>query len=201
MGQDGDARKTYSDTDSETTEPVRPTGGAEDYVARTLPTTATTATTATTNLRVHRNRRTERYDQRRREALARPGRVSGRGSYVAVVVVVAGVAFAAFALIDRRSLLWASATPAVLLVGGVGAFVKTYQVWRAEGTWPIWQGAGWFLFSLMLVSLSIPGHGRAAVTHQIAVTGLASGRQNEVGDQSFKRLVAVFGTTRRIADG
>lgn len=77
--------------------------------------------------------------------------------YVAAVVVVATVAFAASLAIDRYSLIWMSATPAVLLIGGVGAFVKTYRVWRAAGTWPIWQGAGWFLLSLMLLSLSIPG--------------------------------------------
>jgi hypothetical protein len=77
--------------------------------------------------------------------------------YVAGVLVVAAVAFAASMAIDRYSLVWTSATPAVLLVGGIGAFVKTYRVWRTAGTWPIWQGAGWFLLSVMLLSLSIPG--------------------------------------------
>lgn len=41
----------------------------------------------------------------------------------------------------------------VLFVGGVWAFVRTYQVWRARGGWWIWQGAGWFLLVLMLVVL------------------------------------------------
>ena len=41
--------------------------------------------------------------------------------------------------------------------GGVGAFVKTYRVWKEEGAWPAWQGAGWFLLTFMLVCLSIPG--------------------------------------------
>jgi hypothetical protein len=40
---------------------------------------------------------------------------------------------------------------AVLLAGGVAAFVRTYQVWKARGGWWIWQGAGWFLLVLMLV--------------------------------------------------
>ncbi len=45
--------------------------------------------------------------------------------------------------------------PAVLFVGGVWAFVRTYQVWRARGGWWIWQGAGWFLLVLMLVVLTM----------------------------------------------
>jgi hypothetical protein len=46
--------------------------------------------------------------------------------------------------------------PAVVLaVGGVGAFIRTYQVWRAHGGWWIWQGAGWFLLLLMLVVLGM----------------------------------------------
>jgi xanthine/uracil permease len=74
--------------------------------------------------------------------------------YVVAVVVVAGLAFAA-------TLLWHSRiagvlVPAILFVGGVGALVQTYRVWRAEGTWPIWQGAGWFLLALMLFCLGVP---------------------------------------------
>lgn len=41
----------------------------------------------------------------------------------------------------------------VLFIGGVSAFVRTYQVWRARGGWWIWQGAGWFLLVLMLLVL------------------------------------------------
>ncbi|MBB3038779.1 hypothetical protein [Hoyosella altamirensis] len=37
---------------------------------------------------------------------------------------------------------------AILLLGGIGAFVQTYRVWRRGGTWPLWQGAGWFLLVL-----------------------------------------------------
>jgi hypothetical protein len=28
-------------------------------------------------------------------------------------------------------------------------------VWRAEGTWWGWQGAGWFLMTLMLLTLTM----------------------------------------------
>jgi hypothetical protein len=43
----------------------------------------------------------------------------------------------------------------VLFIGGVWAFVRTYQAWRARGGWWIWQGAGWFLLVLMLVVLTM----------------------------------------------
>jgi hypothetical protein len=51
--------------------------------------------------------------------------------------------------LQRNTLAVGSA--AVLLVGGIWAFVRTYQVWRAQGRWLVWQGAGWFLLVLMLV--------------------------------------------------
>jgi NADH:ubiquinone oxidoreductase subunit H len=72
------------------------------------------------------------------------------------VIAVAGVAFAVFAVVDKGSVLLASTVPAILFLGGVGALVRAYRVWRAGGTWVIWQGAGWFLLTLMLVCLSIP---------------------------------------------
>jgi hypothetical protein len=78
-------------------------------------------------------------------------------TYTVWVIVVAAIAFAAYVLIGDRNIVVASTVPAILLVGGIGAFVKTYRVWRDRGTWPIWQGAGWFLLSLMLVTLSVPG--------------------------------------------
>ncbi|MCV7016852.1 hypothetical protein ACRDU6_04015 [Mycolicibacterium sp. ELW1] len=75
-------------------------------------------------------------------------------TYVVAVVVVAGVAFAA-------AMLWHSRVagvlvPVILFTGGVGALIQTYRVWRAEGTWPIWQGAGWFLLALFLFCLGVP---------------------------------------------
>ena len=46
--------------------------------------------------------------------------------------------------------------PAVtLVIGGVWAFLRTYEVWRARGGWWIWQGAGWFLLMLMLLVLGM----------------------------------------------
>jgi len=41
--------------------------------------------------------------------------------------------------------------PAIFAGGGLRAFLGTYRVWRARGTWWGWQGAGWFLMTLMLV--------------------------------------------------
>ncbi|MGH3674809.1 MAG: hypothetical protein ACRDU5_03550 [Mycobacterium sp.] len=76
--------------------------------------------------------------------------------YGVAVIVVAGIAFAVYAVVDKGSVLLASSVPAILFLGGIGAFVKAYLTWRAEGTWVIWQGAGWFLFTLMLVCLAVP---------------------------------------------
>lgn len=45
--------------------------------------------------------------------------------------------------------------PVILFVTGVWAFVRTCRVWRAEGTWLAWQGAGWLLMVLMFVTLTM----------------------------------------------
>ena len=45
---------------------------------------------------------------------------------------------------------------AILFVGAVGALLRAYQVWRAEGVWVIWQGAGWVLVILFLFCLGVP---------------------------------------------
>jgi hypothetical protein len=87
----------------------------------------------------------------------RPGTFRAAATYTLGVVAVAGIAFAIYALTARGSIVVASAVPAILLIGGIGAFVRTYRLWRAQGAWPAWQGAGWFLLVLMLVCLSIPG--------------------------------------------
>lgn len=78
-------------------------------------------------------------------------------TYAVAVVAVAAIVFAVYALVVRDSVVIASAVPAILLIGGIGAFVRTYREWRAKGAWVAWQGAGWFLLVLMLVSLAIPG--------------------------------------------
>lgn len=51
--------------------------------------------------------------------------------------------------VDRYVL--AIAPAAILMIGGLGAFVHTYTVWRRNGTWPVWQGAGWLLMTFMLI--------------------------------------------------
>jgi hypothetical protein len=53
----------------------------------------------------------------------------------------------------QRMLLGLGA-PLILLFGGVWAFYRTYQVWRRSGTWWAWQGAGWFLMTLMMLALT-----------------------------------------------
>lgn len=45
----------------------------------------------------------------------------------------------------------------ILLFGGIGAFVITFRQWRSGKTWPIWQGAGWFLFTVMVVWFAFAG--------------------------------------------
>jgi hypothetical protein len=79
--------------------------------------------------------------------------------YTAVVFLLAVAAFVGYALHDRNSVAWAVATPAVLAVGAIGAFLKTYRDWRAGRTWPIWHGAGWFLLTLTMLGLAVPAMG------------------------------------------
>ncbi len=45
--------------------------------------------------------------------------------------------------------------PLILLLAGLWAFVRTYRVWLSEGTWWGWHGAGWFLLTLMIVTVSM----------------------------------------------
>lgn len=54
----------------------------------------------------------------------------------------------------QRTLLGLGA-PLVLLFGGLWAFGRTYQTWRRNETWWGWQGAGWFLLSLMMLTLTM----------------------------------------------
>jgi hypothetical protein len=74
--------------------------------------------------------------------------------YVVCVIGVAAIAFVA--TVVWHSMMAAVLVPITLFVGGVGALVKTYLTWRADGTWPIWQGAGWILLLLMLLCLGVP---------------------------------------------
>jgi hypothetical protein len=54
----------------------------------------------------------------------------------------------------QRTLL-ACGAPVILLAAGLWAFVKTYRVWHERGAWWVWQGAGWFLLTLMLLTLTM----------------------------------------------
>jgi len=56
--------------------------------------------------------------------------------------------------LPQRTLL-ALGGPLIALAGGLWAFLRTYRVWKARGTWWAWHGAGWFLLTLMVVMLSM----------------------------------------------
>jgi hypothetical protein len=45
--------------------------------------------------------------------------------------------------------------PLILFAGGLWAFLRTYRVWKASGTWWGWHGAGWFLLTLMVLTLGM----------------------------------------------
>jgi hypothetical protein len=51
--------------------------------------------------------------------------------------------------------LLAFGAPLILLVAACRALLRTYRVWKSRGTWWGWQGAGWFLLMLMLVTLTM----------------------------------------------
>ncbi|MGY4098992.1 hypothetical protein ACW2Q0_05425 [Nocardia sp. R16R-3T] len=93
--------------------------------------------------------------------------------YVAAVLAVAALVFVITAIwaADRRACAAAetmlcdtaaksailAGPTVVLMLGGIGAFVRTYREWRRGRSWPIWQGGGWFLFTMMIVYLGIGG--------------------------------------------
>src|ERR1700757_5274200 len=54
----------------------------------------------------------------------------------------------------QRALL-ACGGPLILFAGGLWAFLRTYRVWKTHGTWWGWHGAGWFLLTLMVVTLGL----------------------------------------------
>ena len=83
-----------------------------------------------------------------------PAGLRAAAVYVGSVIAVAAVAFTV--TVFSRSLIAGIMVPAILFVGGIGAFVRTYQVWRSQGVWVIWQGAGWILLLLFLLCLGVP---------------------------------------------
>jgi hypothetical protein len=74
--------------------------------------------------------------------------------YVGIVIVLAFAAFAATVM--TRSLVAGVLVPGILFVGGIGAFARTIQVWRAGGVWVIWQAAGWILLSVSVFFVGLP---------------------------------------------
>lgn len=90
----------------------------------------------------------------------------------AVLAAIAGLAFVVVAAVwastctgamaidtvacgaPQRTIL-AFGAPVILLAAGCWAFVRTYRIWRDYGTWWAWQGAGWFLLMLMLLTLTM----------------------------------------------
>ncbi len=54
----------------------------------------------------------------------------------------------------QRTLL-AFGGPVIALAAGIWAFVRTYRVWKAQGTWWGWQGAGWFLLTVMALMVAM----------------------------------------------
>ena len=90
----------------------------------------------------------------------------------AVLAAIAGVAFLVVAAMWASTCTGAMAidtvacgapqltilavgAPLILFAGGCWAFLRTYRIWRDRGTWWAWQGAGWFLLVLTLVTLTM----------------------------------------------
>ena len=103
-----------------------------------------------------RNMWTE-YDASSRDAGKRwrdPETFRAAARYVVYVVALAAVAFVA--TVAWHSLIAGILVPAVLFAGTVGAFIRTYQAWRTDDFWVIWQGAGWILVVLFMFCLGVP---------------------------------------------
>jgi hypothetical protein len=110
---------------------------------------------------VYRNPHDLRHDDAEVRGAVRFGLLVAVGAVLFVVVAAVWVSTCHGATADtvacgapQRTLL-ALGAPIILLIGGLRAFVRTYQVWRQHGTWWAWQGAGWFLFTLMLLVLTM----------------------------------------------
>ena len=68
----------------------------------------------------------------------RPGTFHEAAKYVGAVVAVGGCRFATYASTGRERDRCLDG-PGILFAGGIGAFVKTYRVWKDEGAWPAWR--------------------------------------------------------------
>ena len=85
-----------------------------------------------------------------------PRAIQHAATYDGAVIGIAAVAVAVFLAAGASSVVIAALVPGVCLLGGIGALWIGYRSYRHGGTWPVWQGAAWLLFALMLVSLSLP---------------------------------------------
>jgi hypothetical protein len=105
------------------------------------------------------------------DRLGQGDREVGAAIRFAVLAAVAGVGFVVMAALwvstcpgpgvdtvacgtPQRAML-ACGGPLILFAGGLWAFLRTYRVWKASGTWWGWHGAGWFLLTLMVVTLGL----------------------------------------------
>ena len=102
-------------------------------------------------------------DARGRDSVFEPARFSVGVAVAAVVFLVAaatwmgtcgGSTFDTVACGAPQTTLLALGAPLILVAGAVRAFVRAYQVWRQDGSWWPWQGAGRFLMAVMLVVLA-----------------------------------------------
>ncbi|WP_421841728.1 hypothetical protein [Mycobacterium sp.] len=114
------------------------------------------------------------HDSRERshsDRLGQDGREVRAAVRFAVVAAVCGVGYLVMAALwvstcsgtdldtaacgpPERTLL-AIGAPLILFVAGLWAFVRTYRVWRDQGIWWAWHGAGWFLFTVMMLTLAM----------------------------------------------
>lgn len=69
--------------------------------------------------------------------------------YSLAVIAIAALGLGIGALIGDVAA--AVAPTVVLAAGAVGALWQAFRVWRAGGTWVVWQGGGWFLLTLTLM--------------------------------------------------
>jgi hypothetical protein len=105
------------------------------------------------------------------DRLGQEDREVGAAIRFAVLAAVAGVGFVVMAALwvstcpgtgvdtvacgaPQRAML-ACGGPLILFGGGLWAFFRTYRVWQARGTWWGWHGAGWFLLTLMVVTVGL----------------------------------------------
>lgn len=116
--------------------------------------------------------------EKRPDVPVRPGEPGGAEGHVraaagfAVVTAAVGMGFLIVAALWARScdhhaqiatatcapvvrVVLGLGAPVLLFVGGLWAFVRTYRVWQEGAPWWAWQGAGWFLLLLMLLTLTM----------------------------------------------